>query len=433
MGGICGEVAVPPPPFDLTQHRWEEYAELLRTVGMWGFPRAFGTPDQVAVVSPAAFFQSFEKAYWRTVPIFISHNRYEEGATWSHGLRGDIIFEWGFGDFDTGNGSGLSPDEVHEEVQRTESWATEQDLTHVWIYSGSDGGFHLRIKFEEGRHPRRYLEQWEPAFWRGLKNHLSLRSINIQCANPVHLERMPMTRYVHRKAATDGYKAEPNWCVPVPYQWIRDSRWDDVRELSREPVLYPADEIRYQSSSAPPTLEAFTRKMGWETFAHEIGVFHPTLGDEPKGKMADLMREYIPDRKCLQTLIFGPNPRHYVRLGWIHEIIAVGMYSGMPFSIEELQNLTTLVAEEAKWEDRHNVNERAYQVASAYRRPYCVDEKTGEIRPHGMSCEWLRENGVCIGKSCPVFKIAFPVEWEEYLREHPEAIPVPVNPDTEAM
>lgn len=425
LEGAEGAPSVDPPAFQLTRREW---ADVLEAIGLWGFPRAFGTPNQVPVASPATFFYVLERALPIVdghsephTPIFISHSRYAVDATWRHGYQGDIIFEWAFGDFDTGNGSGVTAAEASDELRRAVVWCVEHYLTFAVVGSGSEGGYHLRIKFREERQSRKYLQRWENAFWRGLKNELSMRSINIVCADPVHLERVPFTPHVKIDKKNNGFHVSGATCVPVPYAWVLGGEWSRIRDLEFHPKLYPIEEIVYRGSDAVPSIEAFVRSHGWETFAHEVNAFHPPLDYVPAGSAAELNRLFIPDRLCLQTLPFGVNPRHRVRLAWIHEIIATGLSTGKPFSLKELNDFCDHVAEEAKWEDRGNVNERRYQVEDAFRKPYALDKATGNVRPHAFSCGWLRENSICVGPSCPVFKNAFPAEWAEHLQAHPEA------------
>jgi len=411
-----------------------DYARILDDLSLYSFPRSVGVPKRSVVTSPASFAWWLEKLYaadpeglvpryeGHPVPVFIGHSAYEIPAEGRSVSANAFVFNAAFGDMDTGNGSGLRPEEVFEEAVRASHWLVERRQGHAWLWSGSDGGFHLRIFFREEHAKRDYLARWENAFWRGFKNQLSLRSINIQCAEPDRLERLPYTPYVHKKDPTSpGYKLESNYCVPIPWRWIYDGQLDRIRDLSAHPRVF--ESVRYEGSVPRPTLEAFVRLHGWEAFGHVVSAFHPAPTFEPKGSIADLNRLLIPDRYCLQTLPFGSNPKHHVRLAWVHEILAVGLSSGSPFSLEELTMLTDLLAEEAKWEDRINVNERHSQVGYAHARPYAFDRETGDVQGFGFGCRKLREWSVCPedapGK-CPRFSKMFPAEYAEWLRSHPE-------------
>lgn len=401
---LAETLPVTDPPsrgLSLTQ---AEYASLLDGLGMYGFPRTVGTPGQAIVGSPASFFRWFELNWSRPVPMFVSHSRFMAPTTSAKFNRDNIIFEWAFGDYDTGDGNGLSPAEVQAEVQKVSAFLIAHRLAHCWKYSGSEGGFHLRVRFREEAQDRRYLERWESAFWRGLKHELQVRSINIKCANPVCMERLPFTRYVHRKNPEDKeYHAEPNYCVPFPWTWARDGKWAEIRDLSFHPRLY--EDLVAPGFEPRMSLEAFVRQQGWTAFGHEIAALHPLPNYAPTGAASDLINLYIPEKKCLRELPFGSNPRHAVRFAFVCELLPLG------FGLEELVALVQQVAVEAKWED-YKPEITRQQVTHAL--------LADKYKP--WTCGKLRENGVCVGPSCGRFRKAFPVEWAEHLKYHPEDV-----------
>jgi hypothetical protein len=388
------------------------YREVLDDLGLGTFPRQVGTPGRVIVGGWRSFFEWFDRNYGKTVPMFVAHNAFDPPDLGGPVDINRFVLSATFGDMDTGDNSGLRPDEVFLEVRRTTDWLDHQRLGYSWKNSGSDGGFHLRIRWAVESHPRSYLSRWESAFWRGLKHHLSLRSVNIVCAEPSRFERLPYTPYVHRKDPTvKDWKREPTYCVPIPVDWIRTGRYDKIRDLSLNP--YDVGRVAIPGSMPPPSLESFVRKMGWENFAHEADAFHPApteieLG--AAGGVIDVCKELIPEKLCLRTLPYGLNPKHSVRLAWFVEILATDPEG---FSLDEAQALVDAVAEEAKWEDRANTNRRREQVADLWKRKYAP-----------KSCGWLREKGVCVEnaiRDCPVFPRSFPQEHQEYLLQHPEA------------
>lgn len=384
---------------------------------MIGFPRMVGSPRQHLIADPAGFFKWWLDTYGNVSPMFIAHNGFVPPAPGEKVDKSMFRFRTAFGDFDTGDGSGLTPAQVWEEVRRAAIWLVERRIEHAWKYSGSDCGFHLRVFFTQEDHHRTYLERWENAFWRGMKHALQLRSINIRCANPLCLERLPFTPYVHKKdPLSKEYKMESNYCVPVPVQWILDDRLDLIRHLSQ----WPRDvgPVRFYGAPVAP-LETIVRQLGWDAFGHETNALHPLPTYTPGGSLYARNLGWIPHRKCLQILPFGSNPRHAVRLAWVHEILALGLSSGLPFGLDELIQITDALAEEAQWEDRGNIKTRHDQVTYAWKRPYAYNQD-GTIRGYGFSCRWLRESGVCLGPSCTLFRTQFPEEWQDYLDHHPE-------------
>lgn len=398
-----------------------DFAEVLASVGLWGFPRAFGTPGQSIVWTPDEFFAWWENHREKGVPLFAGHNAFVPVVRSNSLLdRTNIVFRSAFGDFDTGDGLNLPVSELLSDVQRTEHFLIERNISHAWLASGSisegkPAGFHAVVFFRREEHPRRYLERWENGFWRGLKNELKVRSINIKCANPVALRRIPFSRYVHRKDPTvEGYKAEANYCVPVPYEWVANGEWDRIVDVSFHPTLLP--DVRYESGLPEPSLESWVTASGWGTFAHQPMELHPGLEEPPKGSAADLVRLYIPERLCLQTLIFGPNPRHVIRVAWAQEMLAVGHVSGRPLGLEEFVQIVFAVGREARWEDFDEAESRR-QATYIWQRPYALrTSDTGEPlppNPHPYSCRKLREEGACIGSKCRLFRYSFHDEWME--------------------
>ncbi|HEY1197237.1 MAG TPA: hypothetical protein VGG32_00725 [Thermoplasmata archaeon] len=392
----------------------EQYSEVLSDLRLGTFPRQAGTPGRVTLGGWNSFFRWFEGNYGRAVPMFISHNAYETPALGGPIDVNRFVFSATFGDMDTGDGSGLRPGEVESEVVRVEEWVESEGLAHAWKFSGSyiDGqpaGFHLRIGWKSEPRHRVYLTRWESAFWRGLKHQLGLRSVNIVCAEPARFERLPYTPYVHHKdPLSKEWKKEANYCVPVPHDWIREGRFDKVRDLSFSPydvgpVWVPGKE---------PTLETYVRTKGWEVFSHEAEAFHPApTGEEyaATGNAIDLAKLLIPEKLCLRTLPYGANPRHEVRRAWIIDILATDPDG---WTEPEIQAFVDGVAEESKWEDRGNTSRRRYQVAYHWKRKY---------KP--KSCNELREKGVCVANAitdCSLFPKAFPEEFAEYRKNHPE-------------
>ena len=409
-----------------------ELERILEEVGLWGFPRAVGTPGQKPVWSHKELWGWWRAHAGTTVPMFAGHNSFEPVLRSSQILdRSRILFSSAFGDFDAGDGLNLSADEVHSDVQKTAKFLLDRNLDHAWVASGSmahtdEGptpvGFHAVVFFRKETHERRYLERWENGFWRGLKNELSVRAINIKCANPVALRRIPFTRYVHRKDPThEGYKMEPNYCVPVPYDWVVRGDWKAIADLSFNPRVLPG--VRYRSGLPLPSLEAWVLSNGWGTWAHQRQEFHPTIDAPPVGSAADIIRLYIPHRLCLQTLPFGPNPRHVVRVAFAHELLATGYVSGSPLGLEEFVQLLLSVGREAKWED-FSENETRRQATYIYNRPYTLrraaDGSPLPPEPFPYSCQKLREDSVCVGPTCPLFKVMFKHEWQEYKEHHPD-------------
>lgn len=387
----------------------EGYRSVLEDLRVGTFPREAGTPGRRVIGGWSSFYnQFFDRNYGRAVPMFIGHNALEPAELGGPVDLSRYVFSTAFGDLDTGGSAGLTPLDVWSEVRRTEDWLRAERLGHAWKYSGSKAGFHVRIGFREERHGRAFLARWENAFWRGLRHHLTLRSVNIQCAEPARFERLPYTPYVHRKdPLSKEWKLEDNFCVPIPSDWIESNRFDKIWSLSYVP--HDVGPVWTPGAEPVPSLEEYVRRKGWEAFSHEAEAFHPAptaveLG--ATGGFIDLAKEMIPRKMCLRTLPYGSNPRHEVRRAWVIEVLAAGAASQTPWDHDEIQRFVDGIAEESQWEDRANVNRRRYQVTQHFRKMY---------RP--KSCHELRSKGICVEnaiRDCPLFRLAFPAEYEEF-------------------
>ena len=399
-----------------------DFVRALEDAGLWSFPRLVGTPEQEPAANPYAFFKWWEQGgpegerfdketgQMAPAPYFIAHNAHVMGGLSYHELRNprEFVFSAGFGDFDA-NGS---PAETWEDVQRVSKWLVLNRVEHYWKYSGSECGFHLRMFFAPEQRPREYLARWESALWRGLKNELSVRSIDIVCAEPKRLERIPYSRYVHKKtkgpskpddpSKKSGYVRESNFCVPVPWGLVHEGNLARIRDLSRYPEFF--ETVRFTGDRPLPTLESFVRRKGWETFGHVAHAVHPMPATVPTGDMAGAMRLYAPSRLCVQMLPFGSNPRHAVRLALLYELMGLGM------GYDELFQTITAIGREARWED-YDETTIAYFIRHALERDY-----------HPYGCEKLAENGLCLGATCPRFRREFPAAWREHVEKHPEAL-----------
>lgn len=383
---------------DLTITR-EQYAKLLDAYGLWGFPRRVGTPYSQVVASPRAFFRWFDQNYdddRAVVPMFIGHSGYAPQPSGQPIDQSQMIFSSAFGDFDTGDNNGTTPEEVMSEVQRITQYAVDRNWVFAWKYSGSLGGFHLHVKWLPEMRRRDELAELESTFWRGLQHELDLHSINIRCANPVCLERLPYTRYVHKKdKATPGYKVESNYCVPVPWQMALNGKLDRIVAISQDPVLFPLD--AYVHPAPLQGFESFVRSSGWRRFNPTDTPVRDGPVDLPTGPMRDLMKLYMPYKLCLQQSIFEKKPRHIIRHAWIAELFRLRPRP----SLAEAQAITDRVADEAQWVDRRNVQIRHSSVEQAWR----ANGGQGYI-PY--RCDTIREGGECLGKVCPLFARMFP-------------------------
>lgn len=378
-----------------------EFAKALEELGLWTWVRRVGTPQGGSVANPTGFFTWYDDHVAAGLPMYISHNAFEHPPPGKLLNQDKHIFSHAFGDMDTGDGNGLKPLQVWEQVGRLEERLTKYGLDHMWVYSGSDAGFHARVRFKTENQNRAYLSRWEVAFWRGLRHELDLTALNMRVCNPQAMERIPFTRYSHKKdkSLKGEYKLEDNYCVPVPIDLVRKRDLWGIVELSCDPKYFPGT---YWSGGNLGRLEDVVREHGFQVWAHEAGFLHPEATAHPVGDAVDLIRALIPWKKCLQTLPFDSCPRHSVRLAFGTEIGA--LRGTRPLTGQEMYDIVTAVAAAANWTNYNPRITRDQTASLANKVP----------RYNAWSCPKLKEEGVCIGPSCPLFKHAFPLLWAEY-------------------
>lgn len=409
---------------DLTE---ESYAHVLQDVGMFGWPRRYASPGRQTPVrdkplggthgSPKEFFDWLIPRFNGRDPdtndpiaLFVGHNKFavtkdSRGYTVS---QDRYAFETAFGDMDTGNGTGLTPQQVEEEVQRTARWHVENGVPHVWKFSGSDGGFHLRSFFTPEDATKNYLARWERAYWNGLRAELNLRSLNMQCAEPTHLERLPYTRRVHKKDPSQPgkYVWDERFCVPIPWEWVYQGRWEEIRKLSKYPRLFE-ESVRFVAQ--PVSLENFVISRGWGSFGHVSGSLHPPIDPAmlPTGDVRLSNDLYMGNKECLKTLIFGANPVHRVRLAWAFELLTTGLTEEE--ALHHCHRVGQAAAAGHGWQD--------FDPEVSGRHIHQIWNRLPRYEPHG--CALLLKEGVCVGERCALYKLAFPDLWQEHLKIHP--------------
>jgi hypothetical protein len=372
----------------------ERYAKLLDEYGFWTFPRRVGNPEVVVVGNPRGFFSWFDRVRDAGRPVFIGHNALAKPPPNKPLDPYEYAFTHALGDFDLRAGNEKV---LWEETQRFGSWAVAQDLPFGLIFTGT--GTQYRVGFTPERRSFAYLSKWEKAFWEGVRRHLHITSLDMPCADPARLERLPFTRYSHCKDksvqkpdAPPVYTPTDKFCIPLQWTAILEDTYASVVKKSRAPKL----EAKYWHDGKERTLESFVREKGWQNLAPDFQPFRESPAMVPQGDEADLMRAYIPLKKCLQTLIFNADVGHTLLVAWIAEMAAVGIPP------DEIVMHADRIADDAGWTNpASSPFERRRQADYVGRRGY------------KFSCLRLREKGLCVGQSCQLFAKSFPNESEK--------------------
>jgi hypothetical protein len=370
----------------------EGYAKLLAEYGLWNWPRRVGNPEVVIVANPSGFFRWFDRVKDGGRPVFIGHNAFVPPPFGKPLDQYQYVFTHALGDFDLHGGK---TKELWEEVKRFAVWACGEGFAWGLIFTGS--GFQFRIKFKQEQRSFAYLTKWEKAYWEGVRRLLDLKALDMPCADPARLERLPFTRYSHCKDPDvqnpDGppvYTPTDRFCVPLPWQIVENGSYDTALAVAQEPEITGG---YWHAGTIEQSLEEFVRLKGWQNLAAEFQDFHEQVAIEPKGPEADLMKMYIPHKLCLQTLIFNKDVGHTLFVAWISELASIGV----PPS--EILEHADRIANEAGWTNpKTSPYERRRQTDYVGRKTY------------SYNCFRLREKGLCVGSSCGLFAKSFPAE-----------------------
>ena len=365
----------------------KDYAELMQQLKLWTFPRRVGNPQVVLAGNAASFFSWFDSVWNGGRPLFIGHNPFVRQFPIDDQR---YVFSAAFGDFDLRG----DKEETWSDGLKVEKELRANDMPHAWIFSGT--GLQVRVFFQPQEATFQQLSRLEKTFWLGLKTKLGLQTIDMPCADPARLERLPLSRYSHCKDKSiqvpDGppvYKLENNYCYPIPYTAFDASNYNEVYKNSFHPTI-PSNLV-YESNKTV-SIQEYIISHDWDKLVPKS---EPTIADPgtvPQGPAGDLVKLYIPEKKCLNTLIFAPKLRHHLYFALVNELLSLGIPA------DEVAGLMDKLAVENQWTEP-NAYERRRQIQHCASRGYS-----------GQSCQWLKNNGLCVGETCSLFAKAFPKE-----------------------
>lgn len=371
----------------MAQWTRKEYAEVMQKLKLWDFPRRVGNPQVVLAGSAASFFAWFDAVKNGGMPLFVGHNPFVQQFPVDDR---EYMFHAAFGDFDLRG----DKETTWSDGCKVEKELRANNMPHVWLFSGT--GLQVRVFFKPQRATFQQLSRLEKTLWMGFKEKLNLQTIDMPCADPARLERLPFSRYSHCKDKSiqlaDGppvYKLENNYCYPISYKVFDESNYDEVYKHSFHPSV-PSDLV-YESDKLVG-IQEYIIANNWDALVPKS---EPTIADPgtvPVGPAGDLVKLYIPERKCLNTLIFAPKLRHHLFFALINELLS------LEIPAKEVAYLLDQLAAEQKWTEP-NAYERHRQISNCADRGYS-----------SQSCRWLKDNGLCVGETCSLFAKAFPKE-----------------------
>ncbi|MEM4066478.1 MAG: hypothetical protein QXV17_06440 [Candidatus Micrarchaeaceae archaeon] len=302
------------------------------------FPRYVGTPYQKRVDDYSEFY-AFVYSHNGIEPLYTTHNP----------INGKIIYIQQFMDLDTDFGATL--EEARQDMLKLYKYFDKYDK----VMSFSSNGFHFYLRFYGDYENQFQLSASVKQFQSDLVNKLHLKSLNLVCAEPRHLARIPGTRYV-----TTNPELKSRHCIPIdistlerPLDEIIDlsikNRWNLEDNEGKE--LYPLESILVHDAIAPSDSDD----------SQDSGI---NIAEIPDDKLLKLLELILGDP--LYTLILSRHPSHMVR---VMSAIKVKSF-GIP--LESAYILFDRLAELGDWDDKANKRLRDYHVRYIYSKPLSI-------------------------------------------------------------
>lgn len=358
------------------------YAKILGEYDLARFPRNVGPMQRLVLnIDQLLSFVGMENGH---SACYTSHNSWAGIDEFGHPSK--VNFTKTFLDLDIDR----EPDPIRakRDVDRLVEWSIGEDLPNAVTFSGH-GGFQFFLHFKPSIHT---IDQTLTNKIRGvqawLKEQLGLTSLNLQCAEPKRLCRVPLSRYATTKF--DYPVVLSSYCTPIPSIFLPALSLDDVRMMSLRPPLW--DDYRYRGR----------KHRNLDQFVREYGVsIDPTVPDPGRIQMAsyialnmdgfgEVVKLLEPDPCVHNDLLTSLNPKHISRFSFAARLRQLG------FGEQEAKDFFDQLENGYGWADRANKRVRDYYIRHIYRR-------TPPYSPAG--CPRLMSEGLCIGEPCPKFKM----------------------------
>lgn len=332
-------------------------------------PRFVGNPFQYRVETKEDF-REFVKNNNGKAPCFTSHN--------AHPDREHILHRYIPFDFD-------SEDKLENalaDVLSLLDWAEEHRLGLRVNFSGRRG-FHAYFEFEPSLVKKNNaLKDVYLKVQRKAKEEAQLRTSDPKLEGDIR-RIMRIIGTVHED--TDLY------CFPLDRSTLERADMKEILELAESPEDVDGQILE--------PVEALHETVGRMELDLSSSVDRERSEGQPsvpyKDDIPEFVKAVIP-RPCIHNGVMEQNPAHMIRFEACAHLVNIG------YGLSWLLDFFDMVAEEAKWVDRHRVDVRNYQVQHIWR------QGEGYYRQH--SCHKIRAEGHCIGEDCPMFAKHWPEE-----------------------
>jgi hypothetical protein len=306
------------------------------------FPRYIGNPYQYYVVNYNDFY-SFLYSNNGMTPLYTTHNSVKNNK---------IIYVQQFFDLDTDFGATL------EEAQ--------QDLIKLYKYfdkynkimSFSSNGFHFYLRFE-GNYDNQYqLSMSIKNFQQNLKNKLNLKSLNLICAEPRHLARIPGTL----RGDNDKILGKRH-CIPINISLLEEPL-DKIIQHSNKNIWSFEDNEDNKLYDLSSILISDVNHVSNEIINENISFNYENL---PISTILRYIEMILAEP--LYSQIMTSHPSHTTRLMSAIKIKSAGI------SLDDALKLFDIISKIAKWDDANNKRLREYQIKYIYSKPLTILQK----------------------------------------------------------
>jgi len=325
---------------------------------------------------------NFVRANYGKKPCYISHNPVFDLAHGRYPQK--IYYSKNFIDLDGDPEKGFQKVDALKDHIALSEWLDDFAIPYNATNTGGKG-YHTFIRFKpEVYRIDRKLTDKIRAIQMFLGKELGLKTLDIRCAEPRRITRIPLAAYVDK----DGKKNNLH-CIPMNREMIQGMNVEEIDELARTPLI--PDELTMNSEGNYMTLDGFIEefKIPLEYAGMPMGEGEFSIKDYKVITNLPFLRimEDIIRRPCVyRELVVEDRPAHIARLDACIVIKKLG------FTIDEALAIFDQFAISANWHDQHNAEKRHTNVRSVYLR---------EPGYKQFTCGSLKRAGLCVGEVCP--------------------------------
>jgi hypothetical protein len=385
------------------------YRHVLSQFGLDFLPRILGFPKQVLLLREAAYVNNGssreadgldillrQMSMWDgKKPLFTSVNGWPD-YHWDGRSFWPRRFHFGalFFDLDCKTDRTFAL----EDARKLERWAAEYDFRRVGDASGGKGFHSYLLPKPEDLPYDETLRRQVHAISLWLKDTLGLSTLDMKCAEPRRLTRLPWSLHVRESEEDESWICNGRRVLPLVPEDLHSLSIEEIDQRATTEVPHDGEFAR---GSVQPTLSKIIEEFhiplrsSSPTDIREIPASEPLTG-VPTGFWPDLITTLEP-RLCVRNAVFTNAPPHEMRVAFatgLHQLQY--MVPELPIGDEKFwQDFFWQMEEAFGWKDRFNHRRRREQVRSIFGNDRYISS---------TSCEKLAiEYEACVGSQCPFY------------------------------